>query len=49
MTALEAIAPMVKCGYLYLNQADNAPGYDPPIVMNGELSVILWVWVTFIC
>jgi hypothetical protein len=34
MTALEAIAPTVKCGNLDLNQADNAPGYDPPTVIH---------------
>jgi hypothetical protein len=35
ITADEAIAPTVKCGYLYLNQALKAPGYDPPIVTQG--------------
>ena len=35
MTALEAIAAMVRCGYLYLNQADKAPGYEPPTVIQG--------------
>lgn len=34
-TADEARAPTVKCGYLYLNQADKPPGYDPPIVIHG--------------
>jgi hypothetical protein len=34
MTPLEAIAPTVKCGYLDLNQAERAPGYDPPIVIH---------------
>lgn len=37
ITADEAIAPMVKCGYLYLNQALKAPGYEPPIVIHGVL------------
>jgi hypothetical protein len=34
ITALEAIAPTVKWGYLDLNQADKAPGYDPPTVIH---------------
>lgn len=34
-TALEPIAPIVRWGYLFLNHADNAPGYDPPIVIQG--------------
>lgn len=34
MTALDAIAPTVKCGNFDLNQADKAPGYDPPTVTH---------------
>jgi hypothetical protein len=37
MTAEEARAPTVKNGYLDLNHADIAPGYDPPIVIQGDL------------
>jgi hypothetical protein len=36
-TALDAIAPIVRCGYLYLNQAESAPGYEPPMVIHGFL------------
>jgi hypothetical protein len=36
-TALEAIAPIVKWGYLYLYQADSAPGYEPPTEIQGLL------------
>ena len=45
-TALEAIAPIVICGYLFLNQAERAPGYDPPIVIHGFFGVILY-WPDF--
>jgi len=34
MTADEARAPKAICGYLFLNQLDIAPGYDPPIVIT---------------
>jgi hypothetical protein len=35
MTALEAMAPMERWGYLYRYQADMAPGYDPPMTTQG--------------
>jgi hypothetical protein len=38
ITAEEANAPTVKKGYFDLNQADIAPGYDPPIVTHGDLN-----------
>ena len=34
MTALEANASTVRWGYLALNQAERAPGYEPPIVIH---------------
>jgi hypothetical protein len=34
-TALDAKFPTVKCGYLNLNQADRAPGYEPPTAIHG--------------
>jgi len=34
-TPLEEIAPTVKCGYLYLNHATIAPGYEPPTTIQG--------------
>jgi hypothetical protein len=34
MTALEAMAPTVRWGYLDLNQAERAPGYEPPMVIQ---------------
>ncbi len=42
ITPLDDKAPIVKWGYLYLNQADSAPGYEPPIVIHGFLGVILY-------
>lgn len=48
MTALDARAPTVKWGYLYLNQADKAPGYDPPTVIHWFLSDILYILLAFI-
>lgn len=41
MTALEARAPTVRCGYFDLNHAESAPGYDPPIVIQGFAGEIL--------
>lgn len=32
--------PIVKWLYRYLNQADKAPGYEPPIVITGVFYVI---------
>ena len=45
-TAEEAKAPTVRWGYLYRNQADSAPGYDPPTVYHdksGETPYILFL------
>ena len=35
ITADEPHAPAVNYGYFDLNQADIAPGYEPPIVKTG--------------
>jgi len=42
MTALEASAPTVRCGYFDLNHAERAPGYEPPIVIQGLAGEILY-------
>jgi hypothetical protein len=42
MTALEARAPTVRCGYFDLNHAESAPGYDPPIVIHEFAGEILY-------
>jgi len=43
ITAELAIAPTVRWGYLYLNQALIAPGYEPPIVIQGVVEETPWI------
>lgn len=40
MTALDARAPTVRWGYLDLNQAERAPGYEPPMVIQELIGEI---------